>query len=686
MEKSKVLELSNKYLWRDENNFSKNDINILSQILQFHNELYYEKDEPIITDSEYDMLFKKLKFIEDKFNISKALTEKVGSTFKESSFAKVPHSRPMISLDNTYNEEDLQDFDERVYKLKGVNKNDTEYIAEFKFDGLGVELIYKDWVLIQAITRGNGVEWEDVTENIMQIQNIPKSISYKKDLEVRGEVVMPISSFEKLNEAAKNNGEKVFANPRNAASWSLRVLDTSITKKRNLKFFAYDLANFSEFVAEEWKDYYFDVIKDLEHFWFEISSFFKKCVNISEVITAINTFWDTKKKIDFEIDGLVIKVNDIHLWKKIGYTEHHPRYAIAYKFPAEIARTHILSVEHSIGRTGTITPVANLEPIFLGWVTVKRATLHNYDEVEKLWVEVGDTIFIKRAGEVIPKIISVAVKWDKVEIIIPPKYCPSCNSEVQRDKWKVRYFCPNFTGCPAQVKWSLAYSVGKEWFDVDGLWEKQVGLFYDMWIISDVADIFTLESKKNLILALPWFKEKSVQNILSAVDAIRIMSIATFLGWIWIPGVWKKTAKTLSVLFSSKDDLLYFSLTLEQIETLPDIGPEIAQGVISYFTQYSEKVNKLLNYIEIDFGKKDKYLDTSHFFFGKKVCITGSFEKYSREELASMVENKGGSFVTSISKNTDILLAWVSAGSKLKKAEELWVSVMHIDGFLEKIK
>lgn len=683
MEKNKVLELSNKYLWRDENNFSRDDINILSQILQFHNELYYEKDEPIITDSEYDMLFKKLKFIENKFNISKGETEKVGSTFKESSFAKVPHSRPMISLDNTYNEEDLIDFDERVYKLKREEKNDTEYIAEFKFDGLGVELIYKNGILIQAITRGNGVEWEDVTENIMQIQNIPKTIIYTKDLEVRGEVVMPISSFERLNEQAKISGDKIFANPRNAASGSLRVLDTSITKKRNLKFFVYDLANFSEFVEEEWKDYYFDVIKDLEHFWFEISSFFKKCINISEVISAINNFWDTKKKIDFEIDGLVIKVNDIHLWEKIGYTEHHPRYAIAYKFPAEIARTTILSVEHSIGRMGTITPVANLDPIFLGWVTVKRATLHNYDEVEKLWVEVGDTIFIKRAGEVIPKIISVAVKWDKTEKITPPLRCPSCNSEVQRDEWKVRYFCPNFSQCPAQVKWSLAYSVWKEWFDVDGLWEKQVGLFYDLWIISDIADIFILESKKDLILALPWFKEKSVQNILSAVDAIRIMSIATFLWWIWIPGVWKKTAKTLATLFSSKEDLLHFSFTLEQIETLPDIGPEIAHGVISYFDQHSEKISKLLNYIEIDFWKKDKHIDTSHFFFWKKVCITGSFEKHSREELASMVEDKGWSFVTSVSKNTDILLAWTSAGSKLKKAEELWVPVMNINEFLE---
>ena len=361
------------FLTKDINDFTKNYVKELQKLIKYHSDLYYNKENPIISDSDYDKLFKKLEVLENKFNIKNKQTLRVWAELKESSFRKVAHSRPMISLDNTYNEEDLLDFDERVKKnFKKDKKENIEYTIEFKFDWLWVELIYENWKLIQAITRWNWIEWEDVTQNVMQINNIPKQINYKDRLEVRGEVVMPISSFEELNKKALELWEKVFSNPRNAASWSLRVKDVNITKKRNLKFFAYDLANFEEFSSKENINTYYEVIKDLEKLGFEISSYFEVCNWIWEVINKIDNFGDLKSNLDFEIDWLVIKVNNIDLWEKIWWTQHHPKYAIAYKFPAEILTTKILSVDHQVGKTGTITPVANLEPINIGWAIIKE--------------------------------------------------------------------------------------------------------------------------------------------------------------------------------------------------------------------------------------------------------------------------------------------------------------------------
>ncbi|USN58648.1 MAG: NAD-dependent DNA ligase LigA [Candidatus Peribacteria bacterium] len=342
----------------------------MQSIIQFHSDLYYNKEQPIISDYEYDVLFKKLQELEERYDVAEKITMSVGAELKESSFQKVRHSRPMISLDNTYNEEELKDFDGRVRKLITspptpllIREGSISYTIEFKFDGLGVELIYKDGKLVQGITRGNGVEGEDITENVKQIANIPKTIPYTDTLEVRGEVIMPISAFTKLNEQRKNSGESLFANPRNAASGSLRQLDTRVTKSRNLQFFGYDLANNEAFASKEGVKTYHDLIQHIDRLGFATSSYFHVCEDIEEVIHQIDVFGDMKKRIDFEIDGLVIKANHLSVWSAVGSTEHHPRYAIAYKFPAEILTTELLDVEHSIGRTGTITPVAHLHPI-----------------------------------------------------------------------------------------------------------------------------------------------------------------------------------------------------------------------------------------------------------------------------------------------------------------------------------
>ena len=687
-----MLNKSKEFLNKKSESFNQDDILELQKVVSYHNDLYYNKEAPIISDYEYDSLFKKLKILEERFWIKFRMTEEVWAVLQESSFKKVKHSRPMISLDNTYNEEDLNDFDERVAKLIGKTEESTDsisYTIEFKFDGLWVELIYKKWKLTQAITRWNGVEGEDVTENIMQIANIPKNIVYKEHLEVRGEVVMPISSFDSLNEEAKKTWTKVFSNPRNAASWSIRMKDNRVTKNRKLKFFAYDLANAKEFVEKEKKETYFDVIKDLDDLWFETSSYFEKCNWINELIHKIDNFWDIKKKIDFEIDWLVLKVNDISLWSRIGATEHHPRYAIAYKFPAEILTTKILSVEHSVWRTGVITPVANLEAIDIGGVSVKRATLHNYDEVKNLDVKIWDHIFIKRAWEVIPKIISVIKEertW-KEEAIITPTICPSCWTNVQKDEEKVRYYCPNFHTCPAQIKERLTYSVWKQGFDIDWLWKKQVELFLDKWIIHNLLDVFKIEEKQEDILNLEGFQDKSVQNLIKSVQNAKKVDIVVLITALWIFGVWKKTAKTLAKLFKSKEDIIDFSHELDELEDLPDIWPEIANNVYIYFKkqEHIDFLSRLIDILDINYYK-EHIISWDSVFAWKKVCITWSFEWYKREELAEMLEKVWWDFVSSVSKNTDFLLAWEKAWSKLKKAESLWVEVLNLEKFLEILK
>ena len=658
--------------------FSFEEVLELQKVLEYHSNLYYNNNTSEISDKEYDDLLKKLEILEEKFSdlfIEKKIekkSNKIWAELIESTFKKVAHTRPMISLWNTYNEEDLRDFDERVFKNIWEKIEKLNYTLEYKFDWLWVELIYNNWKLIQAITRWNWIEWEDVTQNIFQIDNIPKKIDYKKYLEIRGEVVMPISSFDRLNKEAIKKWEKVFSNPRNAASGSLRMKDNRITKKRELAFYTYDFWNLII------SDSYFDCIKNLEKLWFDISSFFEKYSNISEVIKKIKNFNNYKKDIDFEVDWLVLKVNNVDLWKEIWFTQHHPKYAIAYKFPAEILTTDILSVVHQVGRTWTITPVVNLKAIKIGWAIIRRATLHNYEECEKLQVWVGDSVFIKRAGEVIPKIIWVANK-NSEKIIFPPINCPSCNSEVLKDDEKVRYYCPNTDKCFEQQKHKLIYAVGKQWLNIDWFWKAQVETFLKLNIISDLYSIFKLEEKEEEILELEWFQEKSVKNLLSAINERKKINITTLLISLSISGVGKKTAGELSKLFTSSEDLLNFSYNIEEIENLDDIWPEIAKNMKIFFTDWNNKIllQNLINILNIEFYKEKIISNTNSIFFWKKVCITWSFWDIKRADLIKKLEEVWWNFVTSVSKNTDFLVTGEKAGSKLKKAEELWVKVLN---------
>lgn len=689
MDNKKAFSLSKYYL--EKKDLNKEDVEKLWELLSYHSNLYYNSQEPIISDYEYDLLLKKLESLEKRFSLDLKSSLKVWSELKESSFEKVKHSRPMISLDNTYNEEDLRDFDERIKRLLKIEKDlDLEYMIEFKFDWLWIELVYDKWEFKRAITRWDWVEWEDVSENVKNIENIPKKIDFKDYIEFRWEIVMPISSFESLNKNFLKEWKKLFSNPRNAASWSVRMKDSRVTKTRNLKFFAYDLADFEKFALENIKSdkkTYFEMIKELDNIWFETSSYFLNCSSIDEVIKSINNFWDIKKTIDFDIDGLVIKLNDLNLRNKVWYTQHHPRYAIAYKFPAEILTTKVLSIEHSVWRTWTITPVANLEPVNIWWVVVKRATLHNYEEIKNLGLKIGDRVYIKRAWEVIPKVISVIKELrdgSEADIKIP-KYCPSCETKVLKDEDKVRYHCPNEIDCPAKNHEKLAFAVGKQGFNIDWLWEKQIELFLREWIIHNLVDVFKISEKREEILGLEWFREKSVNNLIEAVKKSKKVEINTLLTALWINLVGKKTAKTLSRLFRSKDDLLNFSYSREELFELQDVWEEVASSVCNYFSSEAHKrlLGELLEILDIEYFKeKTIKSDKNSKFFWKRFCITWSFENYNRDDLIKLLEESGWDFVTSVSKNTDFLLAWDKAGSKLKKARDLWVEVLDLEEFL----
>ena len=430
--------------------------------------------------------------------------------------------------------------------------------------------------------------------------------------------------------------------------------------------------------------------------WFEISSYFKKFNWIEGIIDAIKNFWDERKKIDFDIDWLVLKVEEIDFWEKIWWTEHHPRYAIAYKFPAEIVTTKVLSVEHSIWRTGTITPVANLEPINIGWVVVKRATLHNYEEVENLWLKIWDTVFIKRAGEVIPKIISV-VDWynenNSEQKILPPEYCPSCGSKVLKDEDKVRFYCGNSFDCPAQHSEKIIFAVWKQGLNIDWLWEKQVELFIDLWLITNILSIYDLKNKKDEIISLEWFGEKSFENLVSSIENSKNVDLEKFLTSLWISGVGKKTSKTIKKLFKSEDDFLNFSYSIDEVQDLKDIWPETAKNIFDYFSDEKHKniLKELLNILNLKYFEEEKVsVNENNFFSLKKVCITWSFEKdwekISRDSLVEILEKNWWEFVSSVSKNTDFLLAWEKAWSKLEKAKDLWVSILTLQEFFEKIE
>jgi len=663
------------YLQMSRQDLQPTDIQKLASLVAYHSDLYYNQESPEISDTQFDTLFSLFSYAKEKFEQSDVLP--VGSTLR-STFEKVAHSRAMISLDNTYNSEELREFDTRIMRLISRDMGKISYTVECKFDGIGIELIYRDGILAQALTRGDGIHGEDVTENIRGIENIPHKINMPWIFEIRGEVVMPISSFQQYNAHAQDNGQKIFASPRNAASGSVRLIDAAQTKKRNLQFYAYDLGNIDAFLKDVESKQYADMIAFLGKLGFSVSPFFQKCDGIEDVIEKIADFWDQKTKLDFEIDGLVVKVDHMSLWKEIGFTAHHPRYAIAYKFPAQEVVTKIESITTQVGKTWTITPVAILSPVVLWGVTISRATLHNFEEIAKLNISVGDYVFIKRAWEVIPKITGVSHHVANSRFS-PPTHCPSCGTLLKKDDEKVRIYCPNTHDCPEQIFGRIVYSTGKQALNIDGLWPSQLRLFLKKWWIHDIADLFVLHEKREELLREDGYKERSVDTLLQNIQKARSQSIVRFLLALNIPGIGPTSARTLGNLFTKKEDFFSLPFGEETVLSQKDIGPETAKNICTYFFDPKNQVflKRLLSYIEVKFS--DVWAKSDGKFAGKSFCITGSFGLYWRDDIKNIFQEMWAIFVSSVSKQTDFLLVGKKPGSKLQKAQALGVSVIGQD-------
>jgi DNA ligase (NAD+) len=689
-----MLEKTLKILNQNPSLLEREDIPLLRELVEFHRHQYSVLENPLITDSEFDRLYALLVSLEKKYGEHDTMspTQKV-DTLADNQFTKAPHIHPMMSLDNTYNAEDLRDFEVRIRRiLEKENISDPlEYVVEYKFDGLGIALLYEEWKLVRGLTRGDGQMGEDITINVMEISNIPHQIPHKEMIEIRGEVVMPRSAFDELNSRRLEAGEKLFANPRNAASGSLRQLNPTVTRERDLQFFAYSCPDLESIQNTKYKIqnegfFYSDIIESLGSWWLSTSKqsqgrdlFFEKKMGVESIIDMIRVM-GKKPVCPFDIDGLVIKANNLHLWPILGMTSHHPRYAISYKFPAEYARTKILAIEHSVGRTGTITPVAHVEPVNIMGVTVQHATLHNYDEVAKKDLRIGDQVFIHRAGEVIPEIIAPIIEartWMETAIV-PPTHCPICESPTYKEGEKIALLCSN-PACPAREIQALEWFVSKHGVDVDGFWPKQIELFSELGWVTDMASIYDLPDHREELLQIEWYKEKSVENLLSAIEAKRTLSIDKFLGALGIPWVGKRTAKLLAALFHNTDEILHFDFSLETLEAVKDIWPGTAGTISEYFKTHKHLLERLLARVNVTFPK---VVNTERKLSGKTFCVTGTFE-ISRDDIHALIEENGGEVRTAVSGNLDYLIAGENAGSKKEKALSLGVKVLGWGEFQE---
>ncbi|MBP7773517.1 NAD-dependent DNA ligase LigA [Candidatus Gracilibacteria bacterium] len=676
-------------LQRTVDTITRDEIPTLREVIQYHRAQYYN-DTPVITDGEFDILYALLVAVEEKFQMhdEASPTKEVARIDHDNHFTKAPHLHQMMSLDNTYDAEDLREFEVRIRRIldKETTYDNLEYVVEYKFDGLGIALLYEQGKLTRALTRGDGQIGEDITLNVREIANIPKTIPYTETIEIRGEVVMSRSSFDELNHRRLQAGEKLFANPRNAASGSLRQLDPTVTRERDLLFFAYSCPDLEELhkasISEEAT--YYSLIEKLGAWGFQTSKqwqkgelFFEKKTGIESVVTMIHDM-GKKPVCPFDIDGLVIKINDLHLWAVLGMTSHHPRYAISFKFPAEYARTRIIEIEHSVGRTGTITPVAHVEPVNIMGVTVQHATLHNYDEVAKKDLRIGDQVFIHRAGEVIPEIIApiIEARTGKEQIITPPTHCPICESPTYKEGEKIALLCSN-PSCPAREMQALEWFVSKHGVDIDGFGPKQIELFLELGWVTDMASIYDLRDHRDELLLVEGYKEKSVDNLMSAIEVKRTLPIDRFIGALGIPGVGKRTAKLLAPLFQNVESILDFNLNIETLEAVKDIGPGTAGTISTYFETHKHLLERLLNRVTITFPKVIK---ADGILVGKTFCVTGTFD-ISRDDIHVIIEENGGEVRTAVSGNLDYLIAGENAGSKREKALSLGVKVLSWEEF-----
>jgi DNA ligase (NAD+) len=657
----------------------------LRDVLLFHNRKYYIEDAPVISDTDYDALFTALKKLEQKFPqyiTPDSPTQKIVVTV-QSELKEVEHLSPMLSLENTYNMQDLRDFEIRIRHI--LKRDDPiEYMVELKYDGMGIALVYDHDLLVRGATRGDGSKGEDVTANIKTIKNIPLKAFFTQHqiskVEIRGEIVMPKKSFAAVNESREKEGLPPFANPRNAAAGSVRQLDTAETKKRDLVCYLYHIS-YLEGLSLEAIGTHEQAMELLRSLGLPVSQDYQKCTSIEEVMDYIAAIEKKRDEFPFEIDGMVIKVNRFDLQDEVGYTMHHPRWAVAYKFSARQAETILKDISFQVGRTGVVTPVAELEPVALGGVVIKRATLHNKDFVETIGVKIGDTVVIERAGDVIPQVVKPVIekRTGKEKDFKMISSCPECGSPLVQLSDEVAFRCPNLS-CPAQIKEGIIHFVSKDCMDINGLGEKVVELLLEHKKIHHFADLYSLQYRD--FIGLPNFGDKSIQNLLESIAASKQNELWRVIHALGIRHVGKKTAKTLAEHIDS-----LFDLTDEDISfftSLPDIGPIVAESIVKFM---QEKRNQQLLQQLKDAGVRLEHRrpqrDANLPLVGKIFVFTGELEKYSREEAQEMVEKLGAKTSSSVSSKTSYVVVGKDPGSKAEKAKKLHVSLLDEQAFLD---
>ncbi|OGF61434.1 MAG: DNA ligase (NAD(+)) LigA [Candidatus Fischerbacteria bacterium RBG_13_37_8] len=663
----------------DKKNAVKKLKHLIEQI-NYHNYRYYVLDDPIISDYEYDQLMNELMEMETAFPelaTEDSPTKRVGAPPLDE-FKKVKHLVPMISLADAFDKDEALEFDERIARMLGSNE-DRVYCAEPKIDGLSAALLYENGKLIRGATRGDGTEGEEVTVNIRTIKMVPLRLLNKTQyslplrFEARGEVYMTKNDFKNLNEIRQNNGEPLFANPRNAAAGSIRQLDSQITASRKLKMFFWGAGALEKTeMKSQWK-----LLQALKAWGFRINPLIKLCRNIHEVLDYYEHIMEQRDDLDYEIDGIVVKVNSLLLQDELGNTTRAPRWAIAYKFPARQVTTKINDIIIQVGRTGTLTPVAVLEPVAIGGVTVSRATLHNMDEIERKDIRIGDCVLVERAGDVIPEVVkSIAEKrTGNEQVFVMPEQCPVCSAAVIKEGAVHR--CTNIS-CPAQVKESILHFVQRSAMNIDGLGEKIVEQFLKNAIIKDVADIYSI--KKDDIVKLERFAEKSATNIIAAIEASKKPPLEKFLFALGIRQVGIHMARVLARQFGSLEKLQ--TANEEKLLGIKEIGTETAKAIKAFFREEKNEnvIKKLLDSgIEIREEKRER---EPSILSGKIFVFTGTLETLSRQEAQEMVENLGAKASLSVSKQTTYVVAGKDAGSKLEKAKTLGVTILSEKEFL----
>jgi len=652
----------------------------LRKLIEQYNYEYHTLDKPSVSDAEYDRLMNELISLElanPQIDSSTSPTQRVGGKVLDE-FVKITHKRPMLSLANAYNEEDLINFDQRVKELSQTNS--IEYVCEPKIDGLAVSLVFENGKLSYGVTRGDGNVGEDITNNIKTIKQIPINVAELKKFEVRGEVYMSKKILLELNKIREKNREELFANTRNAAAGSMRQLDSKITASRKLGNFIYNLANYEEFKFDK----HSDILMHLEQLKFSINPHYKVCKNIKEVLDYIKDFELLKKKLDYDTDGVVVKVNNFKLYKEIGFTAKTPRWAIAYKFAPEEVVTKLVDIIFSVGRTGKVTPNAVLEPVLVSGSIVGRATLHNEQFVIDKNIRIGDYVVIRKAGEVIPEVVrSLIERRNGKEIKFEmARNCPICNSKLSQIDEEAAHYCLN-PNCDKKNIEKLIHFASRDAMNIDGLGEKIVEQFYNLGFLKSILDIYRLKDYKDQLKQLEGFGDKSITKLLNGIEASKNNSFERLLFGLGIDEIGVKSSKVLSKRFINLETLM--NTSYDDLIKVKDFGEVMAQSVFDYFKD-NKNIDLINDLIRLGINTKligTTEIDKNSYFYNKTVVITGTFNTYGRNELTALLESKGASVTTSVSKTTDVLVSGNDAGSKLEKAIKLGIKIINEDELLK---